>query len=227
MFFSRYSGPGSQRYPVGFSGDTFVSWESLNFQPYFTATSTNIGYTAWSHDIGGHLPRYRDDELQVRWLQLGVFSPINRLHSTASEFMSKDPWCYQEPERSMIKKWLRLRHSFFPYLYTMNYRTHKALLPLVQPMYYSHPKCQAAYEVPNQFWFGSELIAAPITEDNEVQSGLGCAKVWLPKGHWFDLFNGLHYTSRRGRKPVQGSILFPYFKADGFEILSLIGPEEE
>ena len=32
MFFSRYSGPGSQRYPVGFSGDTSVTWESLEFQ---------------------------------------------------------------------------------------------------------------------------------------------------------------------------------------------------
>ena len=200
MFFSRYSGPGSQRYPVGFSGDTFVSWESLDFQPYFTATATNVGYTAWSHDIGGHLPRYRDDELQVRWLQLGIFSPINRLHSTASEFMSKDPWCYQEPERSMIKNWLRLRHSFFPYLYTMNYKTHNELLPLVQPMYYSHPKCQAAYEVPNQFWFGSELMVAPITAPQDPTTKMGKVTVWLPKGDWFDFFSGLHYYSKRGRK---------------------------
>ena len=116
MFFSRYAGPGSQRYPVGFSGDTIVGWEALNFQPYFTATATNIGYTAWSHDIGGHMCGYRDDELQVRWLQLGVFSPINRLHSTSSEFAGKEPWNYPEPARSIMKRWLRLRHKLFPYL---------------------------------------------------------------------------------------------------------------
>lgn len=57
MFFSRYSGPGSHRYPVGFSGDTIVTWESLDFQPYFTATASNIGYGWWSHDIGGHMTR--------------------------------------------------------------------------------------------------------------------------------------------------------------------------
>jgi alpha-glucosidase (family GH31 glycosyl hydrolase) len=50
--FSRYAGPGSHRYPVGFSGDTVVTWESLDFQPEFTATASNIGYAWWSHDIG-------------------------------------------------------------------------------------------------------------------------------------------------------------------------------
>ncbi|MDC7241489.1 MAG: glycoside hydrolase family 31 protein, partial [Spirochaetales bacterium] len=38
LILSRYAGPGSHRYPVGFSGDTVISWESLAFQPYFTST---------------------------------------------------------------------------------------------------------------------------------------------------------------------------------------------
>ena len=83
MTFSRYAGPLS---PV--SGrvlwDTVVTWESLQFQPYFTATASNIGYGWWSHDIGGHMFGYRDEELEARWYQLGTFSPINRLHSTDS-----------------------------------------------------------------------------------------------------------------------------------------------
>ena len=75
MTFSRYAGPGSHRYPVGFSGDTIITWESLDFQPYFTATASNIGYGMWSHDIGGHMLGYKDDEMAGRWLQFGVFSP--------------------------------------------------------------------------------------------------------------------------------------------------------
>ena len=70
--FSRYAGPGSHRYPVGFSGDTVTSWASLDFQPYFTATAANLGYGWWSHDIGGHMFGVRDDELVTRWFQLGV-----------------------------------------------------------------------------------------------------------------------------------------------------------
>ena len=88
----RYAGPGSHRYPVGFSGDTITTWASLDFQPEFTATAANIGYGWWSHDIGGHMGGIKDDELATRWVQLGVFSPINRLHSVLSPFTSKEPW---------------------------------------------------------------------------------------------------------------------------------------
>ena len=200
MFFSRYSGPGSHRYPVGFSGDSFVTWESLDFQPYFTATSSNIGYCWWSHDIGGHQLGWRDDEMFVRWIQLGVFSPINRLHSTRSNFQRKEPWNYGAEAEKIVNEYLRLRHQLFPYIYTMNYRTYKELLPLIQPMYYSHPKCSGAYEVPNQYWFGSELIVAPITEKRSVASGHGSTTAWLPSGDWFDFNRGLRYASKHGRK---------------------------
>ena len=46
--FSRWPGLGGHRYPIGFSGDTIVTWESLQYQPYFTATAANVGYGWWS-----------------------------------------------------------------------------------------------------------------------------------------------------------------------------------
>ena len=199
MFFSRYAGPGSHRYPVGFSGDTSITWESLRFQPYFTATASNIGYGWWSHDIGGHMGGYKDVELLLRWVQLGVFSPINRLHSSRSWWMQKEPWANDFATAEGMKRWLRLRHQLFPYIYTMNYRCNKELSPLVQPMYYSHPRCGAAYQVPNQFWFGTELMVAPITTPDDKISHLGTVDAWLPDGNWFDFFNGLHYSGLGGR----------------------------
>ena len=96
LILSRYAGPGSHRYPVGFSGDSVISWASLNFQPYFTASAANIGFGWWSHDIGGHAFGEQDDDLQVRWLQFGVFSPILRLHSSVSAF---------KPERTLDLRW--------------------------------------------------------------------------------------------------------------------------
>ena len=119
LTFSRYAGPGSHRYPVGFSGDSIVTWESLNFQPYFTSTASNIGYGWWSHDIGGHMFGYRDNELALRWVQLGVFSPINRLHSSKNEFMGKEPWQFPMEIGEVMKEFLRLRHQMLPYLYTI------------------------------------------------------------------------------------------------------------
>ena len=76
LILSRYAGIGSHRYPIGFSGDSVISWDSLDFQPYFTANASNVGYGWWSHDIGGHMNGIKDDELATRWVQFGVFSPI-------------------------------------------------------------------------------------------------------------------------------------------------------
>lgn len=193
--FSRYAGPGSHRYPIGFSGDTIVTWQSLAFQPYFTATASNIGYCWWSHDIGGHMFGYRDEDLEARWYQLGTFSPINRLHSTVSTFSSKEPWNYHGQARTAATQALRLRHALLPYLYTMNWRTHLYGEPLVQPMYWRYSESDTAYAVPDQFSFGTELIVSPIVEPNDGECQRGRATVWMPQGLWFDFFDGRHYRA--------------------------------
>lgn len=219
MIFSRYSGVGSQRYAVGFSGDTYPTWKSLDFQPYFTASATNIGYTCWSHDIGGFGRGYFNSDLYVRWMQLGVFSPINRMHCsmTGGQFLGKEPWKHEEPYRSILKGLLHLRHELFPYIYTMNYRCHSELEPLIQPMYYLFPKKNAAYEVRNQYMFGSQLMVCPITQPTNDIAKVGSVKVWLPKGDWFDFFNGLHYLCENDRRmDISRSIdRYPVFAKSG------------
>jgi alpha-glucosidase (family GH31 glycosyl hydrolase) len=197
LTFSRYAGIGSHRYPIGFSGDTHITWESLDFQPYFTATASNAGYGWWSHDIGGHFKGYRDDELATRWVQLGVFSPVNRLHSGLNPFNTKEPWRFPAAAEQVMTDFLRLRHRLLPYVATMNLRAHAEGEPIVQPMYYDHPEEGAAYDVPNQFMFGSELLVAPITSPADRDTGLGRVKAWLPAGTWTDVFTGQTYTGGR------------------------------
>lgn len=199
MTFSRYAGPGSHRYPVGFSGDTHITWESLDFQPYFTSTASNIGYGWWSHDIGGHMLGYRDDELEARWYQYGVFSPINRLHSSNSAFSGKEPWNFSMEVRSTMDDFLRLRHKLVPYLYTMNYRAWKEDTPIVVPMYYDYPETVfwGKNQAPNQYFFGSELMVTPVTTKCIPELKRAKTKVWLPEGTWFDFFNGMIYEGGR------------------------------
>ena len=206
LILSRYAGPGSHRYPVGFSGDSIISWASLQFQPYFTATAANIGYYWWSHDIGGHAGGTRNDELMVRWLQLGVFSPIMRLHSTSNLFNGKEPWKYSEPTRNIMIRFMQLRHQLIPYLYTMNWCCHQENMPLVSPMYHKHPKQDEAYEARNQYEFGSELIVCPITSPIDSSLLLGSTTAWLPEGTCFDFFTGLRYRGGRSMnlyRPIQ------------------------
>ncbi|MEZ0448740.1 glycoside hydrolase family 31 protein [Cellulomonas sp. ICMP 17802] len=197
LTFSRYAGPGSHRYPVGFSGDTVISWASLAFQPYFTATASNIGYGWWSHDIGGHMFGGKDDELATRWLQLGVFSPILRLHSGANPFTTKEPWTFAPAARTVMTEHLRLRHRLVPYLHTMNHRASRAGRPLVEPLYHQWPDAPEAYDQPHQFLFGSQLVVAPLTSPTDPRTRLASVRAWLPAGTWVDVFTGLVYDGGR------------------------------
>ena len=192
LILSRHAGLGSHRYPLGFSGDTIVTWKSLDFQPYFTSNAANAGYTWWSHDIGGHMLGVQDDELYLRWLQYGVFSPINRLHSSNSEFMGKEPWKRSWAVEKISEEFLRLRHKLIPYLYAANYQTHKNGTPICMPMYYRWDRDEA-YEAKNEYIFGGQLLVCPITQPADKRLNLAKARVWLPEGRWTDVFNGRIY----------------------------------
>ncbi len=193
LTFSRYAGPGSHRYPVGFSGDTIVSWDSLDFQPYFTSTAANIGYTWWSHDIGGHMMGSKDTDLMVRWYQYGVFSPINRLHSSPNPFFSKEPWAHGTAAYEVIAPFLRLRHRLIPMLYTAAWTAHTDAVAVARPMYHEWPDSIMAYMVPNQYMLGQHLLVAPITTPDDDTVKVGAVRGWLPEGAWFDIFTGQCY----------------------------------
>ncbi len=200
LLLSRYAGVGSHRYPVGFSGDTEITWNTLAYLPYFTATASNIGYTWWSHDIGGHMNGEKSDELYLRHVQYGVFSPINRLHCTNAPTMTKEPWAYLQGAGEIATKFLRLRHRLIPYLYTAAWRTAKEGIPLVQPLYYRW-KEEGAYLAPTEYLFGSELLVLPVTEKAD-SNGYAKIKAWLPEGRWTDIFTGTEYAIGKGGKTL-------------------------
>lgn len=215
LVLSRYAGVGSHRYPLGFSGDTVVSWSTLKFQIYFTATATNIGYTWWSHDIGGHCFGTKDDELYLRWVQYGVFSPILRLHSTSHDLQGKEPWNYSKDVEIFTKEQLRLRHRLLPYIYSMNYRTYDDGIALVEPMYYAHPEDKRAYSATNQYYFGSELIVCPITKKINKRLKAAYSDVWLPEGRWTDFFTGQIYKGNKWVRMFRGLNTIPVLAKEG------------
>ncbi|QGN08008.1 DUF5110 domain-containing protein [Halorhabdus sp. CBA1104] len=201
FIFSRWPGLGGHRYPIGFSGDAYISWESLRFQPHLTATSANVGYGWWSHDIGGHMGGEGDPrdfaELYARWTQFGALSPINRIHTTKHRFIDKRPWAFDGTISESLEDALTLRHELLPYIYTMAWRDHTESVPLVRPMYYHHPDAEAAYETVHQYYFGSELLAAPHLSERDDETNLARRSVWLPEGEWFDFTSGQYHDGGR------------------------------
>lgn len=197
LIMSRYAGIGSHRYPIGFSGDTTVSWDTLRLMPFFTASAANCGYTWWGHDIGGHHLGRKDDELYLRFLQFGLFNPINRMHCTDSPLLTKEPWEYKGGVSEIARNTMLLRHKLIPFLYSCNYLTHSSGLPLCEPLYYGLPEAPESYEYKNEYLFGQAIYVAPIT-DHSVAKGLAKVDVWLPEGEFTDLFTGEKYTVGKG-----------------------------
>jgi len=197
FIFSRWPGLGGQRYPIGFSGDTIVSWESLAFQPEFTATAANVAFSWWSHDIGGHMGGIESGELYTRWVQFGVFSPIFRLHCTKNPYQDRTPWSFGKDVSAVVSDAMRLRHQLIPYIYSMSWRNHHHDIPFILPMYYRDPEREEAYYARNQYYFGSELLVSPFVSPKDKDTNLASTTVWLPQGTWFNYFTGQKIEGNR------------------------------
>ena len=215
FIFSRWCGLGGHRYPIGFSGDTVVSWDSLRFQPEFTATAANVQFGWWSHDIGGHFMGVNDDELIARWVQFGVFSPIMRLHASKDFFQDRRPWVHREDVYHCTSRAMRWRHALVPYLYSLAWRNAANGLPPVFPMYHEHPEEDAAYTCSQQYYFGTELVVAPFVDPCDPELGVARQAVWLPEGDWFDFFTGEHVEGGRHRAVYGGLNDIPVFAKAG------------
>jgi hypothetical protein len=140
---------------------------------------------------------YKDDELTARWVQLGCFSPILRLHSSNNVFNTREPWAFNPEACLVMEDTLRFRQRLIPYLYTMNARSASDDELLVTPMYWDYPEVDEAYKYPNQFRFGSELLVAPVTQSRDVSTHLGAVKAWFPPKRYVDIFTGVVYDGDR------------------------------
>jgi alpha-glucosidase (family GH31 glycosyl hydrolase) len=192
LLFHRWGGLGNHRYEIGFSGDTASVWDSLAFQPYFTATAANVGYAYWSHDIGGHMPGPIEPELFLRWIQFGAFSPILRTHTTKNPDSERRIWAYPEPYADLMRQSYLLRYALQPYIYTEGRRTYDTGVAFLHPLYYETPESPEAYTSKDEYMFGDEMLVAPVTKEVAKDSQLATRNVWLPEGNWIEWQTGAH-----------------------------------
>ena len=190
MLYHRWGGLGNHRYQIGFSGDAIISWKSLDFQPYYNSTASNVLYGYWSHDIGGHMGADSiDPEMYIRWMQFGAFSPVLRTHSTKNAGLNKEPWVFADKERDIIRDIIKQRYSLAPYIYTMARHAYDTGVSLCRPMYYDYPDTKEAYSNRNEYMFGDNFLVYPITKP--MNNGVSEQHVWLPAGcDWYELSSG-------------------------------------
>lgn len=215
LLYHRWGGLGNHRYQIGFSGDAVVSWKSLDFQPYFNSTASNVLYGYWSHDLGGHYgsaagaPDIIIPEMYTRWMQFGALSPIMRTHATKSGKMDKQPWLFEKTYFDALRGSILERYKLAPYIYTMARKTYDCGLSLCRPMYYDYPEAKEAFDFRNQYMFGDDIMVAPITAP--MTEYYSVQKVWLPEGcQWYEWHTG---TLLQG-----GQIVERYFAIDEYPI---------
>ncbi|HEY3381912.1 MAG TPA: TIM-barrel domain-containing protein [Vicinamibacterales bacterium] len=190
LIFHRWGGLGNHRYQVGFSGDTYSTWQSLAYQPYFTATAANVGFGYWSHDIGGHMEGPVEPELYARWIQFGTFSPVLRTHTTKNPGAERRIWAYPAEYAKAMRDAFLLRYSLIPYIYTASRQTYDSGVPFLRPTYWDFPEADEAYRFTEQYLFGDQMLIAPVVAARNATTGLASRTIWLPPGSWVEWFSG-------------------------------------
>ncbi len=205
---------GSQRYPVQWGGDSYASYPGLYGQVRGLLGYGLTGIPFCSHDIGGFdfEPEYfrtlnidlrnfqaeslresaPDTVIYCRWMQFGCFSSHARSHGKREH----EPWEYGAEAEAIADKYLKLRYTLMPYIYSEAVRSTGTALPMVRPMVLDFQHDRSTWNIDTQYMFGSSFLVAPVLNPE------GEAAVYLPEGEWVEYW-GKVLEERSGWKDVQ------------------------
>ncbi len=202
------SGPwGEHRSTVHFTGDTAPTWDTLALAARLTPDEGAIGEPWVSHDIGSFLGQHLDDDLYARWVQLGTFQPVLRLHSRHGDRL---PWQYAEAA-GPAADFLRLREALVPYTYSAAWDATRTGQPVCRPLYLDDPEQAEAYAHPDEYRYGRDLLVAPVLTPGTTAT----RTVWFPPGRWVGWFDGRTYTGPSTATVAVGLDAMPVFVRAG------------
>ena len=208
----RYGGWGSERYPGYFTGDTYSEWPVLAYEVAYSTRAGNMLVPYVSHDIGGFHGAKIDFNLYARWIEFGAFSPILRMHSAHAnplEGNMRMPWLYGPQGIALMKKYFNLHTQLIPYVYSYAWQAHTASMPIMRPLYLVYPDLDEAYEHPHEYFFGDQILVAPVLDPT------GDVSIYLPPGDWFDFFTGKRYEGGKSFSARYATDATPVFVRDG------------
>ena len=183
IVWARSGTAGSQRYPLHWGGDSQCSFDALAGTLRGALSIGMSGIPFFSHDIGGFIGT-PNDELYVRWAQLGLFSSHSRCHGCGND-NHREPWMFSEEACSIFRYYDKLRYSLMPYIYSQAEKCTRTGLPMMRALYLEYPEDRNVYRIDDTYLFGDSLLIAPVVKP---LSKCSYRDVYLPKGVWFDFF---------------------------------------
>ncbi len=215
MLIARNALKAAHRYQVLYAGESKVSWENFMSTPFFDLSASNIGACWWSHDIGGFSDGIEDPELYIRSVELGVFSPILRFHSAGGKYYKREPWRWDSKTAAIVARYLKLRHRLTSYLYTEAYKYHKTGSMIFQPLYYYLPVVYDDEQYRTEYFFGSELLVAPIVNKKNQIMNRTIHRFYLPDGIWYEFTTGKKYVGNKKYVSFYKEEDYPIFAKKG------------
>ncbi|MCG0685255.1 alpha-xylosidase [Lactiplantibacillus plantarum] len=187
VVFARSATVGSQSYPVHWGGDCLSNYNSMRDSLRGGLSFLLSGFGFWSHDIGGFedgADRLTPD-LYKRWTQFGLLSSHSRYHGSN---VYRVPWNFDEEAVANTKRFVDLKLSLMPYLYTQAAHSAHYGNPLMRPMFLEFSEDPNVFDNSTQYMFGSQLLVAPIFNES------GRGHYYLPGGKWTSLLDGKVYS---------------------------------
>lgn len=173
---------GGQRYTSTWTGDNVASWEHLWLANVQIQRLCMSGMSFSGSDIGGFAEQ-PSGELYTRWLQLGIFHPFCRVHSSG-DHGEQEPWFFGDEVLDIARKYVELRYQLLPYLYTAFHKYVHEASPILKPLvYYDQEDVQTHYRA-DEFIFGNQILVCPVQEPN-VQG----RRMYIPRGKWYNFWN--------------------------------------
>ena len=177
---------GVQRYATMWTGDTNSTWDGLSLSiPMFQSLGLS-GQPFVGSDVGGFMGR-GNGELLTRSYQVSFLAPFCRNHKTIDGY-DQEPWRFGSYYEDIIRKYLKLRYEFLPFLYTTLETAHRTGVPLFRPLVLNYQNDSNTYNLDDQFMVGDDLLVAPI-----LRPGITNRLVYLPRGTWYDYWTNKKY----------------------------------
>ncbi len=179
---------GAARYAASWTGDNSSTWNHLSMSTPTLLSLGLSGYPLVGDDVGGFAGSPPAD-LLTRWMELGVFNPIYRNHTTKGS-ADQEPWVHGPRHEAIRKRFIELRYRLLPYIYTAVEEMTRTGIPLMRPIFLEFPQAGQFYGEDREFLFGRDLLVAPV-----VTEMVDAQEVRLPPGDWYDFWTAEKHDS--------------------------------
>jgi alpha-glucosidase len=201
---------GGQRYAAVWPGDNVSDWPAMSQGLAVLMGLGLSGFPFVGTDIGG-FAEAPSAELYTRWLQLGVFQPFMRTHTTFGT-PDQEPWSYGTRHEAVNRRAIELRYELLPHIYQVMKEASETGLPALRPMFLEYPEDGETYGMQEQLMFGRDLLVAPVLREGATER-----EVYLPAGEWYDYWTGRPVGGkRRLRVPVTLESIPIYVRGGAF-----------